>query len=52
VFDHVTVRVSDRGESERFYAAVLAAQILSVADPSLVKKLDELKERLARGEKL
>jgi len=25
VFDHVTVRVSDRGESERFYAAVLAA---------------------------
>ena len=25
MFDHVTVRVSDRGESERFYAAVLAA---------------------------
>jgi catechol 2,3-dioxygenase-like lactoylglutathione lyase family enzyme len=25
VFDHVTVRVSDRGESERFYTAVLAA---------------------------
>jgi hypothetical protein len=25
VFDHVTVRESDRGESERFYADVLAA---------------------------
>jgi phosphoribosylaminoimidazole carboxylase PurE protein len=33
-------------------AAVLAAQILSLQDASLRSKLDELKARLARGEKL
>jgi phosphoribosylcarboxyaminoimidazole (NCAIR) mutase len=44
-----TVAIGSAGAKN---AAVLAAQILSVADPSLVKKLDELKERLARGEKL
>ena len=44
-----TVAIGSAGAKN---AAVLAAQILSIADPSLVKKLDELKERLARGEKL
>jgi 5-(carboxyamino)imidazole ribonucleotide mutase len=33
-------------------AAVLAAQILALADPALQIKLDDLKERLVRGEKL
>jgi phosphoribosylaminoimidazole carboxylase PurE protein len=33
-------------------AAVLAAQILALQDPGLARKLTELKERLARGEKL
>ncbi len=33
-------------------AAVLAVQILALQDPGLRRKLDELKERLARGEKL
>lgn len=33
-------------------AAVLAAQILALADPAIQIKLDDLKERLARGEKL
>jgi phosphoribosylaminoimidazole carboxylase PurE protein len=33
-------------------AAVLAAQILALADPAIASKLDELKERLARGERL
>jgi 5-(carboxyamino)imidazole ribonucleotide mutase len=33
-------------------AAVLAAQILALQDPGLARKLVELKERLARGEKL
>jgi 5-(carboxyamino)imidazole ribonucleotide mutase len=33
-------------------AAVLAVQILALADPALKLKLDDLKERLARGERL
>lgn len=33
-------------------AAVLAAQILALQDAGLRRRLDELKERLARGEKL
>lgn len=33
-------------------AAVLAAQILALQDPGLARKLIDLKERLARGEKL
>jgi 5-(carboxyamino)imidazole ribonucleotide mutase len=33
-------------------AAVLAVQILALADPALGLKLQDLKERLARGEKL
>ena len=33
-------------------AAVLAVQILALADPALRLKLDDLKARLARGEKL
>jgi 5-(carboxyamino)imidazole ribonucleotide mutase len=44
-----TVAIGSAGAKN---AAVLAAQILSISDPALVKKLDELKERLARGEKL
>ncbi len=33
-------------------AAILAVQILALADPSLQLKLEDLKERLARGEKI
>jgi phosphoribosylaminoimidazole carboxylase PurE protein len=33
-------------------AAILAVQILALGDPALQAKLKELKERLARGEKL
>ena len=33
-------------------AAVLAAQILALSDPALENKLNELKARLARGERL
>jgi phosphoribosylaminoimidazole carboxylase PurE protein len=33
-------------------AAVLAAQMLALGDPGLARKLDDLKRRLARGEKL
>jgi len=33
-------------------AAILAVQILALADPALRQKLEELKLRLARGEKL
>ena len=33
-------------------AAILAAQILALGDPSLQLKLEDLKARLARGEKL
>ena len=40
------------GSSGAKNAAVLAAQILALSDPGLRLKLDDLKERLARGEKL
>jgi 5-(carboxyamino)imidazole ribonucleotide mutase len=33
-------------------AAILAVQILALSDPTLRQKLEELKQRLARGEKL
>lgn len=33
-------------------AAILAVQILALADPSLQLKLEDMKERLARGEKI
>jgi phosphoribosylaminoimidazole carboxylase PurE protein len=33
-------------------AAILAVQILALADPALKAKLEELKARLARGEKI
>jgi phosphoribosylaminoimidazole carboxylase PurE protein len=33
-------------------AGILAVQILALADPSLREKLDDLKARLARGEKV
>jgi len=44
-----TVAIGSAGAKN---AAVLAAQILALADPGLRLKLDDLKERLARGEKL
>lgn len=44
-----TVAIGSAGAKN---AAVLAAQILALADPALQIKLDDLKERLARGEKL
>lgn len=44
-----TVAIGSAGAKN---AAVLAAQILAVSDPSLELKLNDLKERLARGEKL
>jgi phosphoribosylaminoimidazole carboxylase PurE protein len=44
-----TVAIGSAGAKN---AAVLAAQILALADPALAVKLDDLKERLARGEKL
>jgi len=44
-----TVAIGSAGAKN---AAVLAAQILALADPGLQPKLDDLKERLARGEKL
>jgi len=44
-----TVAIGSAGAKN---AAVLAAQILALGDPTLQRKLDELKERLARGEKL
>jgi len=44
-----TVAIGSAGAKN---AAVLAAQILALADPAIQIKLDDLKERLARGEKL
>lgn len=44
-----TVAIGSAGAKN---AAVLAAQILALADPALQIRLDDLKERLARGEKL
>ena len=44
-----TVAIGSAGAKN---AAVLAAQILALADSALQIKLDDLKERLARGEKL
>jgi phosphoribosylaminoimidazole carboxylase PurE protein len=44
-----TVAIGSAGAKN---AAVLAAQILALSDPGLRLKLDDLKERLARGEKL
>jgi phosphoribosylaminoimidazole carboxylase PurE protein len=44
-----TVAIGSAGAKN---AAVLAAQILALSDPALELKLDDLKERLARGEKL
>lgn len=44
-----TVAIGSAGAKN---AAVLAAQMLALADPALQIKLDDLKERLARGEKL
>ncbi|HLQ65829.1 MAG TPA: 5-(carboxyamino)imidazole ribonucleotide mutase [Candidatus Limnocylindrales bacterium] len=44
-----TVAIGSAGAKN---AAVLAAQILALADPAIASKLDELKERLARGERL
>ena len=44
-----TVAIGSAGAKN---AAVLAAQILALGDPGLRLKLDDLKERLARGEKL
>jgi phosphoribosylaminoimidazole carboxylase PurE protein len=44
-----TVAIGSAGAKN---AAVLAAQILATGDPALTRKLDEMKQRLARGEKL
>lgn len=44
-----TVAIGSAGAKN---AAILAVQILALADPALRKKLEELKQRLARGEKL
>lgn len=44
-----TVAIGSAGAKN---AAVLAAQILALHDPTLRGRLDDLKERLARGEKL
>jgi 5-(carboxyamino)imidazole ribonucleotide mutase len=44
-----TVAIGSAGAKN---AAVLAVQILALADPALRLKLQDLKERLARGEKL
>jgi 5-(carboxyamino)imidazole ribonucleotide mutase len=44
-----TVAIGSAGAKN---AAVLAAQILALGDPALQRKLDDLKARLARGEKL
>jgi len=44
-----TVAIGSAGAKN---AAVLAAQILAIGDRALALKLDELKQRLARGEKL
>jgi len=44
-----TVAIGSAGAKN---AAILAVQILALADPALRQKLDELKQRLARGEKL
>jgi phosphoribosylaminoimidazole carboxylase PurE protein len=44
-----TVAIGSAGAKN---AAVLAAQILALSDPALQLKLDDLKERLRRGEKL
>jgi len=40
------------GKAGAVNAAVLSVQILSLGDPALARKLDELKESLARGESL
>jgi phosphoribosylaminoimidazole carboxylase PurE protein len=44
-----TVAIGSAGAKN---AAILAVQILALADPALRLKLEDLKERLARGEKL
>ena len=44
-----TVAIGSAGAKN---AAVLAVQILALADPALRLKLEDLKQRLARGEKL
>jgi phosphoribosylaminoimidazole carboxylase PurE protein len=44
-----TVAIGSAGAKN---AAVLAVQILAIADSALEKKLSELKQRLARGERL
>jgi len=44
-----TVAIGSAGAKN---AAILAVQILALADPALRLKLDDLKQRLARGEKL
>jgi phosphoribosylaminoimidazole carboxylase PurE protein len=44
-----TVAIGSAGAKN---AAVLAVQILALADPALKAKLSDLKERLARGERL
>jgi len=44
-----TVAIGSAGAKN---AGVLAAQILAISDPVLRQKLDDLKVRLARGEKL
>lgn len=44
-----TVAIGSAGAKN---AAVLAVQILALGDPALRQKLDDLKQRLARGEKL
>ncbi len=44
-----TVAIGSAGAKN---AAVLAVQILALADPALKLKLEDLKQRLARGEKL
>jgi len=44
-----TVAIGSAGAKN---AAVLAVQILALGDPALRQKLEDLKQRLARGEKL
>ena len=44
-----TVAIGSAGAKN---AAILAVQILALADPALRRKLEDLKQRLARGEKI
>ncbi len=44
-----TVAIGSAGAKN---AAILAIQILALSDPALRQKLEEMKQRLARGEKL